>query len=200
MRTPCPLRYSPLMPLPGRQVAIPVTRHLLAEINDAVKMLVLCRILVLLERLTSQLPIVGTRFSYVRTAFAVAGEEVDMTGFTGATVGVDFSQTNVITLDGERSTTLSLPADILNNVMTNGTLRLTYASFRNGNLFNTSETSETLGGTVIAAQVVDQTVENLENPLTITFTKSQVSSRSSPCMLLWMCPSLVIVSCLVFQR
>ena len=36
MGTPCPLRYSPLMPLPGRQVAIPVMRHLLAEINNAV--------------------------------------------------------------------------------------------------------------------------------------------------------------------
>ena len=145
-------------------------------INDAITAHP-CRILVLLEQLTSQIPITETRFSYDRAAFALAGEEVNATGFVGTTVGVDFDQTNVIIFDDGRSTTISLPADILDSIMTNGTLRLTYASFKNGNLFNTAETSETLGGMVIAARVVDQSVDNLENPLTITFTKNQVSSQ-----------------------
>ena len=138
----------------------------------------LYRILVLLEQLTSQLAITEARFSYFRTAFALAGEEVNVVGFIGTTVGVDFSQTNVITFNNERSSTISLPGTILGNVTTNGTSRITYAAFRNGNLFNTSMTTATLGGTVIAGRVVNQSVNNLEDPLTITFTKNQVSSQS----------------------
>lgn len=108
----------------------------------------------------------------------------------GTTVGVGFSQPNDIMFGGDgSSTTVSLPANILNNYVTNGPLRLTYASFRNGNLFNTSQTSEVLGGAVIAARIVNLSVDGLEDPVKTTFTKSKVSSSNYTSMSR-KCPSL----------
>ena len=128
-----------------------------------------CRVLRLLEQLTAQVPLTaGSEFVYTGLMFSVAAEEISMAD----------SQETGYEMDFRGSTSISLPESLFRgiaNVTQNSTFRITRAAFENGSIFPSPELAAELGGAVIAASVVGYPVDNLQDPVVLTFPKNEVS-------------------------
>lgn len=98
--------------------------------------------------------------------------------FQGISFAMDFSE---LTGKAGTSASISLPESILGNIVNAtqlGAFRIIHASFSDGNIFPSS-TSEILGGIVIATSIVDYTIDNLQDPVVINFTKNEASLYST---------------------
>ena len=122
-----------------------------------------------MEQLTAQVPLTsGSEFVYTGVMFSVAAEEVSVADSQEAGFEMDFRGT----------TSISLPESLfrgITNVTQNSTFRITRAAFENGSIFPSPELAAMLGGAVIAASVVGYPVDNLQDPVVLTFPKNEAS-------------------------
>ena len=128
-----------------------------------------CRVLRLLEQLTAQVPLIAdSEFVYTGSMFSVAASEISVANSPETGLEINF----------RGSASISLPESLFRgiaNVTQNSTFRITRAAFENGSIFPSPELVAMLGGAVIATSVVGYPVDNLQDPVVLTFPKNEAS-------------------------
>ena len=144
--------------------------------------------------MTEAIPIPENETSVVipLRSFAVAVQEVQPEDFQGQTfsalLGDDFpfgeefqsiDARNLIFMENPNATaSISIPPNIFASLPVNvsSDVRITHSVFLTDSLFTTrGESQQEIGGIIIAAAIVNITINNLNPPLILTFVKRPVS-------------------------